>query len=82
MTGQLYDLVFLVLFSGILVSVATAGILALPWRDDELDETVRAVRAAGRLFERLAHHAGNGVRALEPLEPGTHVFEPPTAPVL
>lgn len=80
MTGQLLDFVFLAFFSGVLVSVAAAGILVLPWQDDEMDDTVRALKAAGRLFERLAHQAGDTVRRLESMDRGTHVFEPPTAP--
>lgn len=80
MTGQLLDFLFLVFFSGVLLSVAAAGVLVLPWGDDELDETVHALKAAGRLFERLAHQAGDGVRRLEGMDGATHVFEPPTAP--
>jgi hypothetical protein len=80
MTGHLLDFFFLASFSGVLVSVAAAGILVLPWQDDEMDDTVAALKAAGRLFERLAHHAGDTVRRLESMDRGTHVFEPPTMP--
>lgn len=80
MTGQLLDFLFLASSTGAVLAIAAAGIFVLPWQDDELDDTVRALHAAGRLFERLAHHAGNGVRRLESMDRGTHVFEPPTAP--
>ncbi len=74
------DFMFLAFFSGVLLSVAAAGILVLPWQDDEMDDTVRALHAAGRLFERMAHQAGDGVRRMESMDRGTHVFEPPTLP--
>ena len=77
MTASLFDILSITVFSGALVSVAAVGLLAIPWRDEELDDTVHAVRSAGRLVERMAHRAGDGVRALEPLERATHVFEPP-----
>ncbi|MCB9664371.1 MAG: hypothetical protein H6732_09670 [Alphaproteobacteria bacterium] len=55
MVPQFVDALILLSFSGGLVLVGAIGILALPWREQEMDETVHAVRTAWRLLDRGLH---------------------------
>jgi hypothetical protein len=51
MSESIVDVLFLVLSCTALFAVAGVGILALPWKDDELAETSRAVRHAWRRLD-------------------------------
>lgn len=55
MVPHFVDILVLFSFCSGLVLVGMIGVLALPWREQELDETVHAVRTAWRLLERGLH---------------------------
>jgi hypothetical protein len=51
MSESMIDILVLSLSCGLLFGVAGVGILALPWKDDELVDTSRAVRQAWRRLD-------------------------------
>lgn len=77
------DLFFLLSFCSVIFFVAAAGVLALPWKDDELVETTRAIRQGWAWLDaglqKLGQRAAHVARTHDVFDAPTHSFDRPTA---
>ncbi len=65
MLFTLSDILFTAFASGLVTLVAGVGIAALPWRDQELDESEDALQAAISLPLQWMQHAATPVPATQ-----------------